>query len=64
MRNPDKTPPAVKRVSKPRDIAERLAERTPFDRNKVRKSSRRAVEAADRLIKEMADVMKQLDRKR
>lgn len=64
MRNPDKTPLPDKPPSKPKHIAERLADRAPFDRTKARKSSQRAIQAADRLLKEMDDVLKQLERKR
>ena len=44
-------------------IAERIAERTPSDRAKLLRSSRRAVEAADRLIEDMDEVLKRLARK-
>lgn len=64
MRSSDKSPLSVKRPTKPKHIAEHLADRAPFDRTKTRKSSQRAIQAADRLIKEMDDVLKQLERKR
>ena len=60
MRNADKSP----RPKTPKDIAADIAERAPLDRDKVHRASRRAVQAADRLLKEMDDVLKQLQRKR
>ena len=56
MRKSDK--PA--RPRKPKDIAADIASRAPFDRTKSRQASRRAVQAADRLLKEMDDVLKHL----
>ena len=59
MRKPDKP----ERADKPKDIAEEIASRTPFDRTKAHRANRRAVQAADRLLKEMDDVLKNLGRK-
>lgn len=50
--------------STPKEIAERIAVRAPYDRNKSARTNQRAVEAADRLLKEMDDVLKHLGRKR
>ena len=60
MRSRDKT----SQPAKPKEIAERIASRAPFDRNKSAKANQRAVEAADRLLKEMGDVLKHLEKKR
>ena len=60
MRKTDKAP----RAKSPKDIAADIAERGPLDHTKVKKASRRAVQAADRLLKEMDDVLKHLERKR
>ena len=51
------------RPHKPKDIAEDMASRAPFDRTKAHQTNRRAVQAADRLLKEMDDVLKHLQRK-
>jgi hypothetical protein len=59
MRKNDKPP----RVEKPKDIAEDLAARPAFDRTKAHRENQRAVQAADRLLKEMDDVLKHLGRK-
>lgn len=65
MRNPDKTSRRAKPPESPKHVvAKSLADRAPFDRTKTRKSSQRAIQAADRLLKEMDDVLKQLERKR
>ncbi len=50
--------------STPKAIAERIANRAAYDRNKSARTNQRAVEAADRLLKEMDDVLKHLGRKR
>ena len=50
--------------STPKEIAERIANRAPYDRRKSARANQRAVEAADRLLKEMDDVLKHLGRKR
>jgi hypothetical protein len=60
MRNSDKTP----QPRKPKDIAQDIADRTPLDRDKLRRSGRHAAQAADRLLKEMDDVLRHLERKR
>ena len=59
MRKSDK--PASRR--KPKDIAEDMAARAPFDRTKAHRENRRAVQAADRLLKEMDDVLKHLQKR-
>lgn len=60
MRNDGKSP----RVQSPKDIAADLARRGPLDHTKVVRDSRRAAQAADRLLKEMDAVLKHLERKR
>lgn len=60
MRSRDKT----SQPSKPKEIAEGIAIRAPFDRHKSAKANQRAVEAADRLLREMGDVLKHLEKKR
>ncbi len=59
MRSNDKP----SRPAKPKHIAENLADRAPYDRTKARRANQRAVQAADRLLKEMDDVLKHLARK-
>lgn len=60
MRTKEKQP----HPKSPKDVAEGLSKRGALDRDKVHRESRRAVQAADRLLKEMDDVLKQLARKR
>ena len=60
MRSTGKTP----RPKTPKDIAAELASRQPFDRLKVQRESRRATQTADRLLKEMDEVLKHLPQKR
>lgn len=60
MRKTDTVP----RPKRPKDIAADIAERGPLDHTKVKQASRRAVQAADRLLKEMDDVLKNLERER
>jgi hypothetical protein len=52
------------RARTPKDIAAGIAERAPLDRVKLKQANRRATEAADRLLEEMDDVLRHLDRKR
>lgn len=47
----------------PRDIARSISERDAVDRKKLKRESRRAVDAAEKLLKEMDEVFKNLDRK-
>jgi hypothetical protein len=47
----------------PKAVAEKMAEESSFDRVKAHRENRRAVQAADRLLKEMDDVLKHLERK-
>jgi hypothetical protein len=60
MRSTGKPP----RPKTPKDIAAELASSRPFDRSKARRESQRAVQAADRLLREMDDVLKHLAPKR
>lgn len=60
MRTKEKQP----HPKSPKDVAKDLSRRGALDRDKVHRESRRAVQAADRLLKEMDDVLKQLARKR
>jgi len=55
MRKTTTKPP---RPESPKDIARRISERDGTDHAKIRQESRRAVKAADRLLKEMDDFMK------
>ena len=55
--------PAAKSPATPKDVAQDIADRAPFDRIKAQRTNRRAVQAADRLLKEMDDVLKHLERK-
>ena len=60
---PDVAPPR-ERVSSPRDIARRTAERSMqpvagYDREKSRRQTRRASDAADRLLRDLDDVIRQ-----
>ena len=65
MRNVGKgTGSKAARPASPKDVAEHIADRGALDRDKVHRASRRAVQAADRLLKEMDDVLKHLERKR
>ena len=59
MRTNDKTPSP----KKPKDIAEDISARVPYDKVKAAHTNRRAVQAADRLLREMDDVLKHLSRK-
>lgn len=47
----------------PQDIARSLSERGAVESKKMKRESRRAVDAADKLLKEMDEVLKNLDRK-
>lgn len=53
-----KAPVRPSRPESPKDIARDIAERDPVDHVKIKRESRRAVKAADRLLKEMDDFMK------
>ena len=57
------TTKAPERATSPKDIARSLAERGAMDHSKLKRESRRAVDAADRLLREMDEVLKNLDRK-
>ena len=48
----------------PSDVAKGIADRARLDHAKVQRESQRASQAADRLLKEMDDVLKHLARKR
>lgn len=48
----------------PKDLARSMSERDPVDHGKIKRESRRAVKAADRLLKEMDDFMKSHQPKR
>lgn len=47
----------------PQDVARGLATGNRLDRDKVRRASRQASKAADRLVKEMDEVLKRLERR-
>jgi hypothetical protein len=55
------SPPAT--PARPKAVAEDIASRKTIDHAKVARANRRAVQAADRLLKEMDDVLKHLQRK-
>ncbi len=56
-------PPSRQTPRTPKEIAGKIAERGAFDRAKVRRASEQAVSSADRLLKEMDEVFKRLERK-
>ena len=47
----------------PKQLAGEMASQGAYDRAKVRRASDQAVQSADRLLKDMADVFKRLERK-
>ena len=59
MRSKPTAPPR----KSPKPIAEGLDARLPYDKRRTDKSARQASDAADRLMREMDAVLKQLDRK-
>jgi len=63
MRKSDKGAKPV-RAKRPRDIAENITDGATLDRAKIHRTNQRAVQAADRLLKEMDDVFRQLERRR
>ena len=57
-KNSSRQPPLT-----PKELAGDIAARGVFDRAKVRRASQQAVSSADRLLKEMDEVFKRLERK-
>jgi hypothetical protein len=55
-----KKAPGRQSPERPKEIAEGIASRATFDRVKAKRTSQRAAEAADKLLRDMDDVLKHL----
>ena len=55
--------PEIAPRKKPKPLADLVDAKLPFDRQKARKTNRRAIQAADRLLREIDDFLKQTPRK-